>query len=154
MFLKQFWFKYWKQKRLFHYSMFTWTNYRRKSECDWGIQIVHNRSKPYDATSAWRERMTGSSKFYFKTKKMIWTKKLMQKCQNKMMLIRIYESWTNNTRKRKTIKNKSWKTILIKKRFLCTKFMNDWISHWMIYQNQLTCSTPIQTKNLKRLKMK
>ena len=92
--------------------------------------------------------------FISKQKKMIWIKKLTQKCQNKMMLIEICELWTNNTRKQKTIKNKLWKIMLIKKRFLRTKFMNDWISHWMIYQNQLTYSTSVQTKNLKKLKMK
>ena len=32
--------------------------------------------------------------------------------------------------------------------------MNDWISHWMIYQNQLTYSTSVQVEDLKRLKMK
>ena len=35
-----------------------------------------------------------------------------------------------------------------------TKFINNWISHWMIYQNQLTYSTPVQIKDLKKLKMK
>ena len=40
-----------------------------------------------------------------KQKKMIWIKELTQKCQNKMMLIKTCEPWTNNTRKRKTIKN-------------------------------------------------
>ena len=44
--------------------------------------------------------------------------------------------------------------MLIKKQFLRTKFMNDWISHWMIYQNQLTYSTSVQVEDLKRLKMK
>ena len=44
--------------------------------------------------------------------------------------------------------------MLIKKRFLRTKFINDWTSHWMIYQNQLTYSTPVQAEGLKRLKMK
>ena len=44
--------------------------------------------------------------------------------------------------------------MLIKKWFLHTKFINNWISYWMIYQNQLTYSTPIQAKDLKRLKMK
>ena len=34
------------------------------------------------------------------------------------------------------------------------RIMNDWIAHWIIYQNQLTFSTPVQIKNLKRLKMK
>ena len=89
-----------------------------------------------------------------KQRKMVWTKKLTQKCQNKMMLVRIYELWTNNTRKWKTIRNKLWKMMLIKKRFLRTKFMNDWISHWTVYQNQLTYSTSIQTEGLKRSKMK
>ena len=44
--------------------------------------------------------------------------------------------------------------MLIKKQFLRTKFMNNWILHWMIYQNQLTYSTSIQTEGLKRSKMK
>ena len=92
--------------------------------------------------------------FISKQKKMIWMKKLMVKCQKKMMLIKIYKSWINHTRKQKTIKNKSWKMISIKKRFLCTKFMNDWTAHWMTYENQLTYSTPAQTKGLKKSKMK
>ena len=71
-----------------------------------------------------------------------------------MMLIKIYKSWTNNTRKRKIIKNKLWKMMLIKKQFLHIKFINDWISHWTIYQSQLTYSTPVQAEGLKRLKMK
>ena len=87
-------------------------------------------------------------------RKMAWTKELTQKCQNKMVLIKACEPWTNNTRKRKTVKNKLRKTVLIKKRFLRTKFMNDWISHWMVYQNQLIYSTPIQAEDLGRLRMK
>ena len=89
-----------------------------------------------------------------KQRKMIWIKELTQKCQNKMMLIEICKSWTNNTRKQKTIKNELWKMMLIKKRFLRIKFMNDWILHWMIYQNQLTYSTSIQAEGLEKLKTK
>ena len=87
------------------------------------------------------QRLRGAKKrpahrnFISKQKKMIWTKKLMQKCQNKMMLIEIYKSWINHTRKWKMIKNESRKMMLIKKQFLRMKFMNDWIVHWMIYQN-------------------
>ena len=92
--------------------------------------------------------------FIPKQKKMIWIKKLTQKYYNKMMLIKICEPWTNNTRKRKTIKNKLWKTMLIKKQFLRTKFMNNCILYSMIYQNQLTYSTLVQAEGLKRLKMK
>ena len=44
--------------------------------------------------------------------------------------------------------------MLIKKEFLCTKFMNDLISYLMIYQNQLTYSISVQIENLKKLKIK
>ena len=83
---------------------------------------------------------------------MIWTKELTQKCQNKIKLIKICESWKNNTWKQKIMKNKLQKTMLIKKQFLRTKFMNDWISHWIIYQNQLTYSIPFKSKTWKNWK--
>ena len=123
----------------------------RNSNHSQQIKIVCDRmTRRLRGAKEWPARWN----FISKQKKMIWTKKLTQKCQNKMMLIKICKSWTNNTWKQKIIKNESWKTILIKKQFLCTKFINTWISHWMIYQNQLTYSTSVQVKDLKRLKMK
>ena len=123
----------------------------RNSNCSQQIKIVCDRMarRLRDV-----KRRPARRNLIPKQKKMIWTKKLTQKCQNKMMLIKIYESWTNNTRKWKTIKNEMWKMMLIKKQFLRTKFMNDWISYWLIYQNQLTYSTSVQAEDLKKSKMK
>ena len=71
-----------------------------------------------------------------------------------MVLAGACEPWADSTREREAIEDKSRKTVLIRKRFLRTKFMNDWISHWTVYQNQLTYSTSAQAEDLKRSKMK
>ena len=70
------------------------------------------------------------------------------------MFIEIYKSWINRTQKRNVIKNKLRKAMLIKKQFLRMKFINDWIAHWTIYQNQFTFSPSVQIKNLKKSKIK
>ena len=113
-----------------------------------------SRLQQDNAAFVWREKWPIHQFFISKQKKMIWTKKLTQKCQNKLMLIKICELWINHTRKWKMIKNKFWEFISIIKRSSCMKFINDWITHWMIYQNQLTYLTSIQAEDLKKLKMK
>ena len=123
----------------------------RNSNCSQQIKAVYDKvTRRLRDVKKWPTRRNPISK----QKKIIWTKELTQKCQNKMILIKICKSWTNNMRKQKTIKNKSQKMMLIKKQSLRTKFMNDWISHWMIYQNQLTYSTPVHIENLKKSKIK
>ena len=107
-----------------------------------------------DAAAAWNKKRSTCSNFISKQKKMIWTKKLTQKYQNKIMLNEIYEPYTNHTQKRNVISDESRKLVSIKKRFLRTKFRNNWTAHSTIYQNQLTFLTSAQAEYLKKMKMK
>ena len=145
---KWFQFEYKKQKQLFCYSISICTNYKRKSKCDWKIQIVRNK------LTAWREKMTDSLKFHFNTKKNDLNKKTDAKMSKQNNINQ--NSWIMNKSHTKMKNNKKqiMKNNVDKKKILRTKFINDWIIYWIIYQHQLTHLTPVQAEDLKKLKMK
>ena len=68
----------------------------RNSNCSQQIKIVCDRMarRLRDV-----KRRPARRNLIPKQKKMIWTKKLTSKCQNKMMLIKICKSWTKNMQK-------------------------------------------------------
>ena len=73
-------------------------------------------------------------KFIFDKHKMFWMMKLMYEFIFKYVQFETQLSWKNITRNFNFLWFNINKTLNIKKHSLRTKFMNDWIAHWMVYQ--------------------